>query len=75
MIRLARAFGAAVVLCAAVVGVPMALITFGRLPGWDQLADLPREMLTDSTAFALLTALAWAAWAVFSAEVALELVA
>ncbi len=72
--RVARAVASALTLAALTVGVFFALLTFGRLPGWDELADLPGEMLTDRTAFALLTLLAWAAWAVFTGTVAVELV-
>jgi hypothetical protein len=71
--RIARAIASGITLVALTVGVPVALVTFGRLPGWDDLADLPGEMLTDTTAFALLTALAWATWALFTAVVAVEL--
>jgi DNA-binding SARP family transcriptional activator len=73
--RLARAVLASLVLGFLMVGVPIALVAFGRLPGWNQVTDLPGEMLTDTTAFALLTLIAWAAWSVFVPVVVLELAA
>jgi hypothetical protein len=64
--RAARALAAAVVLVGLTIGVPLALVTYGRLPSGNELADLPTEALTDQVVFALLTLLAWAGWAVFT---------
>src|SRR6266545_4015738 len=71
--RVARAIASAITLVGLTVGVFLALLAYGRLPNWHELAGHPTQPLTDSTAFALLTLLAWAAWAIFTVTVAIEI--
>ena len=73
--RITRALAAATVLVGLIVGLPAALVTYGRLPNGSDLADLPTEALTDSIVFALLTLLAWMGWAIFTLTVLVELAA
>lgn len=72
--RLVRALASAAVLIVLVLAVPVALVAYGHLPAVDGLAELPGEMMTDTTAFALLTVLAWLAWALLVVVVVVELV-
>jgi DNA-binding SARP family transcriptional activator len=71
--RIARAIASGIIVAFLIVGVFVALLAYGRLPTTDELVDLPNEMLTDTTVFILLTLLAWAAWALFTGTVALEI--
>jgi nucleoid-associated protein YgaU len=60
------------------VGLPVLLSSWGRLPGspsgdwWDRLSD---TAVSDTTVFVVLTVAAWVAWAIFSAAVIVEFVA
>lgn len=58
-----------------VVGMPLVLLRWGRLPGlphadwWNRLGD---TAVSDTTVFVVLTVAAWAAWAAFTAAVVVE---
>jgi transcriptional activator len=70
--RYLRAVAAAVVLAGLVVGVPIVLALFGRLPSSSELAAIPTKALSDTTAFAVLTLAAWAAWLAFVVSLVVE---
>ena len=65
-------------LAALLVGLPVLLSSWGRLPGspsgdwWDRLSD---TAVSDTTVFVVLTVAAWVAWATFAAAVVVEFVA
>lgn len=79
--RIARAVGAAALLAALLVGLPVLLVSFGRSPLdgsgslWDQLTRFPTQTVSDTVAFGLLTIAAWVSWAVFSLHVVVEVAA
>lgn len=58
-----------------VVGMPLVLLRWGRLPGlphadwWNRLGD---TAVSDTTVFVVLTVAAWTAWAAFTAAVVVE---
>jgi hypothetical protein len=60
------------------VGLPVLLSSWGRLPGspsgdwWDRLSD---TAVSDTTVFVVLTVAAWVVWAIFAAAVIVEFVA
>jgi len=67
---------------AAVVGPPLALVTFvgnplpNRIPGWNEVTDaIAREGISDSVVIGILAVLAWIIWAQIAAAVVVEAVA
>ncbi len=75
---LIRGVASLAALAALLVGLPVLLASWGRLPGspsgdwWDRLSD---TAVSDTTVFVVLTLAAWAAWATFAAAVIVEFVA
>lgn len=75
---LTRGVASLAALAALLVGVPVLLASWGRLPGspsgdwWDRLSD---TAVSDTTVFVVLTVAAWVAWATFAAAVVVEFVA
>jgi DNA-binding SARP family transcriptional activator/nucleoid-associated protein YgaU len=75
--RLLRGAGAAIVLLIVSIGVPAALVTWGRwpihgVPTGEQLRDLPTTLVSDTAVFAILTVAAWCLWALFMVSVVIE---
>ena len=75
---LTRGVASLAALAALLVGLPVLLSSWGRLPGspsgdwWDRLSD---TAVSDTTVFVVLTLAAWVAWATFAAAVVVEFVA
>ena len=75
---LTRGVASLAALAALLVGLPVLLSSWGRLPGspsgdwWDRLSD---TAVSDTTVFVVLTVAAWVAWATFAAAVVVEFVA
>ncbi len=75
---LTRGVASLAALAALLVGLPVLLSSWGRLPGspsgdwWDRLSD---TAVSDTTVFVVLTLAAWVAWATFAAAVVIEFVA
>ena len=75
---LTRGVASLAALAALLVGLPVLLSSWGRLPGspsgdwWDRLSD---TAVSDTTVFVVLTVAAWVAWAIFAAAVVVEFVA
>ncbi|MFN3256899.1 MAG: LysM peptidoglycan-binding domain-containing protein [Ilumatobacter sp.] len=75
---LTRGVASLAALAALLVGLPVLLASWGRLPGspssdwWDRLSD---TAVSDTTVFVVLTLAAWVAWATFAAAVIVEFVA
>lgn len=75
---LTRGVASLAALAALLVGLPVLLASWGRLPGsptgdwWDRLSD---TAVSDTTVFVVLTLAAWVAWATFAAAVVVEFVA
>jgi hypothetical protein len=75
---LTRGVASLAALAALLVGLPVLLSSWGRLPGapsadwWDRLSD---TAVSDTTVFVVLTLAAWVAWAIFAAAVVVEFVA
>lgn len=73
-----RAVLAAAALIALVVGLPVALLAWGRSPldgngsTWDQLTAMPTQTVSDTMAFGALTIAAWIGWTIFTAHVVVE---
>ena len=72
---LARGVTSLAALGALLVGMPLVLLRWGRLPGapdgdwWTRLAD---TAVSDTTVVVVLTVAAWAAWAAFTSAVIVE---
>lgn len=79
--RVLRSLLATVVLAVLLVGVPLALLAWGRSPldgsgsFGEQLSQLPTQTVSDHVIFGLLTIAAWAAWTLFAASFATEVAA
>ncbi len=79
IIRLLRALVACLALLTLTIGVPVLLAMHGRSPldgtgsGWDQIAELPIQAISDNMALGLLTIAAWVSWALFALNVASEI--
>ncbi|HAP77601.1 MAG TPA: hypothetical protein DCR14_16170 [Acidimicrobiaceae bacterium] len=75
---LIRGVASLAALAALLVGLPVLLSSWGRLPGspsgdwWDRLRD---TAVSDTTVFVVLTLAAWVAWATFATAVVVEFVA
>ncbi len=75
---LIRGVASLAALAALLIGLPLLLSSWGRLPGspstdwWDRLSD---TAVSDTTVFVVLTLAAWVAWATFAAAVVVEFVA
>jgi hypothetical protein len=75
---LTRGVASLAALATLLVGLPVLLSSWGRLPGtpsadwWDRLSD---TAVSDTTVFVVLTLAAWVAWAIFAAAVIVEFVA
>jgi LysM repeat protein len=75
---LTRGVASLAALAALLVGLPVLLSSWGRLPGspsgdwWERLSD---TAVSDTTVFVVLTVAAWVAWATFAAAVVVEFVA
>ena len=75
---LIRGVASLAALAALLIGLPVLLSSWGRLPGspssdwWDRLSD---TAVSDTTVFVVLTLAAWVAWATFAAAVVVEFVA
>ncbi|HEX6568643.1 MAG TPA: hypothetical protein VF015_05740, partial [Acidimicrobiales bacterium] len=75
--RWARALAAGAALVALLVGVPLALLAWGRwpitgAPGGEQIRDLPGTIASDSALIGVFTVALWLAWALFALCVAVE---
>lgn len=79
--RIVRSIGAFLILVLGVVGLPIALVAYGRSPLdgvgslWEQLTALMTNAMSDVVVFGLLTIIAWVFWALFVSHVAVELAA
>lgn len=75
---LTRGAASLAALAALLMGLPVLLSSWGRLPGspssdwWDRLSD---TAVSDTTVFVVLTLAAWIAWVTFAAAVVVEFVA